>query len=86
MVCYEAGGAARASAQPRPHDNGQPLAAKRELEYRKCHKYLFIRYVSYIIMNKRELEYRIPRLPSHANSRRFPKIFGDFCKNETCSL
>ena len=35
---------------------------------------------------KRELEYRIPRLHSPANSRRFPEISGDVCKNKTIFL
>ena len=35
---------------------------------------------------KRELECRIPRLHSPANSRRFREIFGDFCKNKTSFL
>ena len=34
----------------------------------------------------RELEYRIPRLHSPVDSRRFPEIFGDFCKNKTSFL
>ena len=29
--------------------------------------------------HKRELEYRIPRLHSPVNSRRFPETFGDVC-------
>ena len=35
---------------------------------------------------KRELEYRIPRLHFSVNSRRFPNIFEDFCKNKTSFL
>ena len=31
---------------------------------------------------KRELEYRIPRIHSQVNSRRFPEIVGDRCKNK----
>ena len=34
----------------------------------------------------REVECRIPRLPSAVSSRRFPEIFGDFCKIETSFL
>ena len=36
--------------------------------------------------DKRELEYRTPRLHPPVNSRRFPEIFGDFCKNRTSFL
>ena len=36
--------------------------------------------------SKKELEYRIPRLHSPVNSRRFPEIFGDLCKNKTSFL
>ena len=35
---------------------------------------------------KRELEYRIPRLHSPENSRRFPEIFGYVCKNKASFL
>ena len=35
--------------------------------------------------DKRELEYRNPRLHSPINSRRFPDIFGDFYKNKQAS-
>ena len=35
---------------------------------------------------QRELEYRIPRLHSPVNSRRFPETFGDFCKTKTTFL
>ena len=35
---------------------------------------------------KRELEDGIPRLHSPINSRRFPEMFGDFCKNKTSFL
>ena len=31
-------------------------------------------------------DYRIPRLHFPVNSRRFPEIFGDFCKNNTSFL
>ena len=37
-------------------------------------------------MLMRELEYRIPRLHYPINSRRFPEIFGDLCKNKTSFL
>ena len=33
-----------------------------------------------------KLEYRIPRLHSPVNSRRFPEISGDVCKNKTSFL
>ena len=35
---------------------------------------------------KRELEYRISRLHSPANSRRFPEMSGGFRKNNTSFL
>ena len=35
---------------------------------------------------ERELEYRIPRLHSPVNSRRFLEIFRDLCKNKTICL
>ena len=36
--------------------------------------------------NKRELEYRIPRLHLPVNSRRFRETFEDFCKNKPIFL
>ena len=36
--------------------------------------------------SKREVEYRIPRLHSPGNSRRFPEMFRDLCKNKRSFL
>ena len=39
-----------------------------------------------IRMFKRELNYSIPRLHYHVNSRIFPDLFSDVCKNSTSFL
>ena len=62
--------------------------------YYYCYYYYYYYYCCYYYyyyyyeraLTKRELEYRIPRLHSPVNTRRFPEIFGDFCKNETIFL
>ena len=59
-------------------------AAGHTYMYRYMYMYVYVYIYIYIyIYIKRELEYRIPRLHSPANSRRLPEIFGDFYKNKT---
>ena len=49
--------------------------------------YIYTHICTYVLTDyKRELEYRIPRLCSPVNFRRFPDIFGDFLKTETILL
>ena len=66
---------------------------KRELEYKGI---ILFKVIPGIIgattqgklstIDRRELEYRIPRLHSPANSRRLPETFEDFSKNKTTLL
>ena len=49
------------------------------LSLSKIHIYIYI--YTYIYIYNRELQYRIPRLHSPANSRRLPEMLGDSCNN-----